>query len=107
MSSNPSPISVIVHPGNETILFDFILAGQAATPTIHCNTENDILYDDMYKTITFKIGKCKYFDFNANNFPQTNDYSLKLLHLHIRSLNKNYDTITFYTPLNFLSTYFV
>ena len=93
MFSTPSPISVMAHSGIEANLFDFMLPGQAATPTIHCNTENDILCDDMYRAITSKIGKCKYFDVNATNFPQSNNYSLKLMHLNIRSLPKNYDAL--------------
>ena len=79
MSSIPYLISVMAHPGNETNVFDFILPCQAITSTIHCNTENDSLGDDMYRTITFKIGIGKYFDVNATNFPLTNNYSLKLI----------------------------
>ena len=39
MPSTPSLISVMAHSGNEANLFDFILPGQVATPTIHFNTE--------------------------------------------------------------------
>ena len=74
MSSTLSPISVMTHPGNETNLFDFILPGQAATSTIRCNAENDILCDDVSRAKTSKIGKCEYLDVNATNFPQTNNY---------------------------------
>ena len=59
----------MAHSDNEANLFDFMLPGQAATPIIHCNTKKDILRDDMYKALTSKIGKCKYFDVNATNFP--------------------------------------
>ena len=52
MSSTPYPITLMAHSGKETNLFDFILSGQAATPTVYCNTENDILRDDMYRAIT-------------------------------------------------------
>ena len=44
----------MAHFGNETNVFAFIPPGQATTPTIHCNTENDSLGDDMYKAITSK-----------------------------------------------------
>ena len=47
----------------------------------------------MYRAVTSKIGKCEYFDVNATSFPQTNSYSLKLMHLNIRSLHKNYDAL--------------
>ena len=81
----------MAHLGNETNLFDFMLRDQAAAATVYCKAENDILCDDMCRAITSKIGKCEYFDVNATNFPQSNNYSLKLMHLNICSLHKNYD----------------
>ena len=46
----------------------------------------------MYRAITSKIGNCEYFDINVTNFPQANNYSLKLMHLNICFLHKNYDS---------------
>ena len=47
----------------------------------------------MHRATTSKIGNCEYFDVNATNFPQSNNYSLKLMHLNICSLHKNYDAL--------------
>ena len=98
----------MAHFDYETNLFDFILPGQADIPTIHCNIGNDILIDDMYRAITFKIGLCENFNVNVTYFPQTNNYFSKLMHLNIHSLHKNHDAFqNFLQSLNPLSTYFV
>ena len=55
----------------------------------------------MYRQMSSKIENCKFLD-NSLTFVQTSENSLKLVHLNIRSLTKNFDTLfEFYSSLSF------
>ena len=88
---------------DEVNLIDFILSSQAATPCSHFNLENENICDEMYRQMSSKIENCKFLD-NLSNCVQQSENSLKLVHLNIRSLTKNFDALReFISSLSFTS----
>ena len=86
---------------DEVNLLDFILSSQAATPSSHFNLENDNICEEMYRQMSSKIENCKFLN-NSSTCVQPSENSLKLVHLNIRSLTKNFDALfEFISSLSF------
>ena len=57
-------------------------------------SETEELRDKIYKSFSTNILKCHYFDISQNNQINMKDNnSLSIIHLNIRSLNKNFDKL--------------
>ena len=57
-------------------------------------SETEELCDKIYESFSTNILKCHYFDISKNNQIKMNDNdSLSIIHLNIRSLNKNFDKL--------------
>ena len=57
-------------------------------------SETEELYDKIYESFSTNILKCHYFDISKNNQINVKDNnSLSIMHLNIRSLNKNFDKL--------------
>ena len=86
---------------DEVNLIDFILSSQAATPSSHFKSENENICEEMFRQMSSKIESCKFLD-NSLTYVQPSENSLKLEHLNIRSLTKNFDALfEFISSLNF------
>ena len=86
---------------DEVNLIDFILSSQAASPSSHFNLENENICEEMYRQMSSKIENCKFLD-NSLTCVQPSENSLKLVHLNIRSLTKNFDALfEFISSLSF------
>ena len=86
---------------DEVNLIDCILSSQAATPSSRFNLENDNICEEMYGQMSSKIKNCKFLD-NSSTCVQPSENLLKLVHLNIRSLTKNFDALfEFISSLNF------
>ena len=77
---------------DEVNLIYFILSSQAATPSSHFNLENEDICKELYRQMSSKIENCKFLD-NSLTCVQPSENSLKLVHLNIRSLTKNFDAL--------------
>ena len=77
---------------DEVNLIAFILLSQAATPSSHFKLENENIFEEMNRQMSSKIENCKFLD-NSLTCVQPSESSLKVVHLNIRSLKKNFDAL--------------
>ena len=78
---------------------DFLCPGWAAYPTFH---DQDELGNNVFYSLTGNIKNCNYLDVNNLNFTAGNN-TLTLLHVNVRSLQKNFDSLyDFFQSLKFL-----
>ena len=89
-------------PDDDLDLYEFLDQNQAAAlQTVDRFTEETS--DNLFKYLTKNIKKCNYLDSDQNQFLIEKNNSLVLLHLNIRSLHKNYDSLyEFLIELNVL-----
>ena len=90
------PLQTIMAPttGMDSLIA-FYQSSQAANQTPFVNSPDD-LCDNIMNNLTRDIKSCEYFNSDFNPRDNTSNDALILLHINVRSLHKNLDSLTKY-----------